>query len=128
MNQEEKGRIFREAWIAGVHKHYPSTPKPGYVAPWEEMQEWEQQAAIATYEQVRQFVLLTNGCTQKLSREQKSRFVCLCWIGQIYGHFATPKESFVADWEQLPAWQRETDADIFETIERAVQQEMSSAE
>ncbi len=128
MNREEEGRLFREAWIAGVHKHYPGAPKPGYVVPWEEMQEWEQQAAIATYEQVRQFVLLTNGCTQRLSREQKSRFVCLCWIGQIYRHFATPKESYVADWEQLPAWQRETDADIFETIERAVQQEMSSAE
>ncbi|HEX6478477.1 MAG TPA: hypothetical protein VF043_06505 [Ktedonobacteraceae bacterium] len=127
MDREEEGRLFREAWIAGIHAHYPGAPKPGYVAPWEEMGEWEQQAAIATYEQVRQFVLLTNGRTQKLSREQKGRFVCLCWIGQIYHHFEAPKESYVADWEQLPGWQRETDADIFETIERVVHQEMTSA-
>jgi hypothetical protein len=24
---------FRDAWIAGVNKHFPGTPKPGYVAP-----------------------------------------------------------------------------------------------
>ena len=85
------------------------------------MQEWEQLAATATYQQVRQFVLLTNGSTQRLTKEQKGRFVCLCWIGQIYRSFATPKESYIADWEQLPEWQRETDIAIFEAIERAVQ-------
>jgi hypothetical protein len=69
MKQEEEGRLFREAWIAGVRQYYPGTPKPGYITPWEEMQEWEQQAAIATYEQVRQYVLLTNGGTQRLTRE-----------------------------------------------------------
>jgi hypothetical protein len=53
--------------------------------------------------------------------------VCLRWIGQIYCHFATPKESYIADWEQLPAWQRETDASIFETIESAVHREMTNA-
>lgn len=26
------GQIFWEAWIAGVHKHFPGEPKPGYVA------------------------------------------------------------------------------------------------
>lgn len=127
MNREEEGRLFRKAWIAGVHQHYPGTPKPSYVTPWEEMQEWEQQAAIATYEQVCQFVLLTNGGTQRLTREQKGRFVCLCWIGQIFCYFVAPKESYIADWEQLPEWQRETDATIFETIEHAVHQEMTSA-
>jgi hypothetical protein len=25
----EPGRIFREAWIAGVKKHYPGEPKSG---------------------------------------------------------------------------------------------------
>ncbi len=32
----EHGRVFREAWIEGVRKHYPGEPKAGYVAPWEE--------------------------------------------------------------------------------------------
>ncbi len=30
-----------------------------------------------------------------------------------------PKPSYTADWESLPDWQRETDADIFEAVEAA---------
>ena len=45
--------------------------------------------------------------------------MALCWIAQIYCHILDPKPSYVADWEDLPAWQRETDADIFERIEGA---------
>jgi hypothetical protein len=48
---------------------------------------------------------------------KKGRFVALCWIGQIFKHFPDPKPSYVADWEELPQWQQETDADIFERIE-----------
>ncbi len=43
--------------------------------------------------------------------------MALCWIGQICRHFPDPKPSYVADWDELPQWQQETDADIFETIE-----------
>lgn len=32
---EEHGRIFRNAWIAGIKAHYPGEPRPGYIAPWE---------------------------------------------------------------------------------------------
>ena len=113
----ESGRIFREAWIAGVTKHYPGEPKPGYVAPWDETPEWERQAAAAVYTQVDEFVRLTEGKTRKLSREQKGRFVALCWIAQIYKHIADPKPGYVADWDALPEWQQQTDADIFEVIE-----------
>lgn len=119
---EAAGRLFRQAWIAGVEKHFPGTPKPGYVAPWEEMAEWEQASAIAVCNQIEQFVLATDGATAKLSREQRGRIVCLCWIGQIFKHFPNPKESYIADWEQLPDWQRETDADIFDAIEAAILQ------
>jgi hypothetical protein len=45
------------------------------------------------------------------------RFVALCWIAQIYKHFQEPKASYVADWDDLPSWQQETDAGIFERIE-----------
>jgi hypothetical protein len=114
--QEQAGRFFRSAWITGVTTHYQGTPRSGYVAPWEEMQVWEQQSAIAVYEQVRQFVQVTDGQARQLSRAQKGRFVCLCWIGQIFKHFSQPKESYIADWEQIPVWQQETDADIFEAI------------
>jgi hypothetical protein len=123
MEQSDKGRFFRAAWITGVNTHFPGTPKAGYVSPWEEMVEWEQQAAIAVYEQVAQFVRLCAGQTKRLNREQRGRFVALCWIGQIYRHFDEPKESYVADWDALASWQQETDADIFSAIETNVQHE-----
>jgi hypothetical protein len=112
----EPGRVFREAWIAGVRAHYPGEPKPGYVAPWEETADWERHSAAAVYEQVAAFLGSTDGAATKLSREQKGRFVALCWIGQIYKQFPHPKPSYIADWADLPVWQQETDADIFESI------------
>ncbi|MEU8006343.1 hypothetical protein AB0B66_34735 [Catellatospora sp. NPDC049111] len=108
------GEIFREAWIAGVRKHFPGEPKPSYITPWEDTPAWERASAGAVYEQVA--LLIRQGGTDKLSREQKGRFVALCWIAQIYRHIPDPKPAYVADWEQLPEWQQETDADIFEHV------------
>jgi hypothetical protein len=113
---EEASRLFREAWIAGVRRHYPGEPKPGYVAPWDATPEWERRAAAAVCGQIRDFVQVSSGASVKLSREQKGRFVALCWIAQIYKHFDDPKPSYVADWDALPRWQQETDADIFEHV------------
>ena len=67
----EQGRIFREAWIAGVNKHYPGEPKPGYITPWEDTPDWERQAA-AVYHHVHAFTEISAGNTAKLTREQKS--------------------------------------------------------
>ncbi|MEV6879428.1 hypothetical protein [Amycolatopsis sp. NPDC051128] len=116
---EEHGRIFREAWIAGVKKHYPGEPKPGYIAPWDETPDWERQSAAAVYEQVAAFIQATAGASTKLTGEQKGRFVSLCWIGQIYKHIPEPKPAYVADWDNLPDWQKQTDMEIFERIEDA---------
>jgi hypothetical protein len=115
---DEPGRIFREAWITGVHKHYPGDPKPGYVTPWDDTPDWERAAAAAVAGQVRDFITVSGGTTSKLTREQKGRFVATCWIAQIYKHIPDPKPSYVADWDQLPEWQQQTDADIFEHIEQ----------
>ncbi|MCX5194847.1 hypothetical protein OOK31_13215 [Streptomyces sp. NBC_00249] len=116
----ENGRTFREAWIAGVKKHYPGEPKPGYIASWDETPEWERESAAAVYGQVRDFVRVSGGRTDKLSREQKGRFVALCWTAQIHKHIDDPKPGYVADWDALPEWQQQTDADIFEHIEQTV--------
>ncbi|GIG61372.1 hypothetical protein Lfu02_57440 [Longispora fulva] len=118
----ERGRVFREAWIAGVRKYYPGEPKSGYVTPWEETPEWERESASAVYDQVSAFIEATDGKAAKLTRDQKSRFVALCWIGHIFKHFPDPKPAYVADWDELPTWQQETDADIFERIERETRQ------
>ncbi|MDI6103090.1 hypothetical protein QLQ12_31195 [Actinoplanes sp. NEAU-A12] len=118
MTTTEAGRIFREAWISGVRKHFPGEPKPGYVAPWEETPEWERQAAANVYGLVRALVEAGDGGASKLNREQRGRFVALCWITQIHRFVPDPKPSYVADWDDLPPWQREVDADIFDAVER----------
>jgi len=127
MDQNVGGRLFRDAWIKGVKQYYPGTPKEGYIAPWEQMASWEQESAMAVFEQIRQFVLVTRGKTINLTREQKGRFVAICWIAQIYTHFAQPKASYVTDFEQLPEWQKETDAAIFEAVEEVVLTEVGAA-
>ncbi|MCW2931344.1 MAG: hypothetical protein JWM19_2306 [Actinomycetia bacterium] len=114
----EDGRIFRDAWIAGVRRHYPGDPKPGYIAPWDDTPDWERQAAAAVCTQVRAFIDISGGATSRLSREQKGRFIATCWTAQIYKHIPDPKPAYVADWPDLPDWQQQTDADIFEHIER----------
>ena len=111
------GRLFREAWIDAVRKHFPGEPKPGYVVPWEETQDWEKAAAIAVFEQVRTFLAATGSGAAKLSRVQKSQFIAACWTGQVYHHFADPKASYVAEWHDLPQWWQETNADVFERIQ-----------
>jgi hypothetical protein len=112
------GEFFRQAWINGVRKHYPGKPKDPYVTPWESMPDWERVSATNVYESVA--LLVRQGGTEKLSREQKSRFVALCWIAQIFHHVADPKPAYVADWENLPTWQQETDADIFEAVAKSI--------
>ncbi len=118
--EEQGGRRFQQLWIAGVKTHFPGAPE-GYSKSWEKTDEWEQQSAATVYQQVRQFVLV--GQTLRLSRKQKGQFVCMCWIAQIFKHISHPKESYITDWDQLPAWHQETYADIFEGIEAAVLQE-----
>ncbi len=112
------GQAFRRAWIDGVTQYFPGEPKPAYVAPWDEIQAWEREAAATVYHQVRAFLTATDGNAARLTRAQKGQFVALCWTAQIYQRIADPKPSYVAEWNDLPTWQRETDADIFERIER----------
>ena len=69
------------------------------------------------YSQVKAFIDISSGHTSRLSREQKGRYVAICWTAQIYKYIDSPKPSYTADWADLPKWQRETDADIFEQIE-----------
>lgn len=120
MPDETGGRVFRDAWIAAVHGRYPGPPPQKYVAAYDEIAGWERTAAAVVFDQIRHFVLCSAGQSIKLSREQKGRFVALCWIAQIYRHFDDPKPSHVADYDQLPPWQREADADIFAKVQHYV--------
>lgn len=115
----DQGQMFRNAWIEGVKRHYPGHPKPGYITPWEDTADWERTAAAAVCRQVLAFIEVTAGAVAKLSREQRGRFIALCWTAQVYRAFPDPKPSYVTDWNELPAWQQEVDADIFDAIEQA---------
>ena len=119
----EAGKIFREAWIAGVNKHYPGEPKAGYVAPWEETPEWERHSAAAVYQLVAELLRISEGAARRLTRVQKSQFVAASWTAQMFLRIDNPKPAYVAPWEALPTWQQEVDADIFESIERVETQE-----
>jgi hypothetical protein len=120
MSDDANGRVFREAWISGVKAHYPGEPKPSYIAAWEDTPEWERNSAAAVFDQVAAFVAATDGRTDRLTPEQKGRFVATCWIGQIFKHVTDPKPAYVADWPDLPPWQQQTDIEIFEAIERTL--------
>lgn len=115
---DRPGQLFRTAWINGVNRHYPGDPKPGYVAPWHEMPAWEQSAAQAVYEQVRDFIRISDGATAHLSPEQRGQFIAACWNAQVHKHIAEPKPSYVAPWDELPQWQRAVDIDLFTEIEK----------
>ena len=62
---EQDGRRFREAWIAGVRKHFPGEPKAGYVAPREDTPEWEREAAATTFALVREHIAASSGETAR---------------------------------------------------------------
>ncbi|MEU5687734.1 hypothetical protein [Streptomyces venezuelae] len=110
-------RVFREAWITAVKTHHPGEPEASFVAPWAETPEWEREAAGAVYEQIVQFVTVSDGATLWLTKEEKSRFVDIAWTAQLYKYFGAPEPADVLDYDDLPPWQREMYTDIFEVIE-----------
>lgn len=116
LSGNEPGRTFREAWIAGVNSHYPGEPKSGYVTAWADTPDWERAAAAAVEAQIVAFAQASRSGVRKLSSAQRGRFVALCWVAQMYEHFADPKPSYVADWDDLPEWQQRTNSDIFDAI------------
>ena len=124
--QETRGRLVRAAWIAGVKSYFPGEPKAGYIAPWEEMPDWERAIVVALYDQARGVILAggNDGQRVRLTPEQGGRLVRIIWVQQVYRHFPEPKESYVQAWEQMPEWERQTDTDMFAAIEAAVLREV----
>lgn len=121
-NREEGGRFFREAWIAGVKKHFPGTPKPGYIAPWESTPDWEKEIVTEIFAQMQALIQAgaQDGQETRLNREQGGRVIRIAWIGQVYKHIPDPKPSYVCNWEEMTSWEQEVDMDIFETIQAKV--------
>ncbi|WP_037801814.1 hypothetical protein [Streptomyces sp. LaPpAH-108] len=121
MNRTEGARLFREAWIAGVHRHFPGDPEPRFITPWEDVPQWEREVAGEVATRVRDLMTLSEGTAARMSREQKARFVAVCWANEVHDQLTDPDPAQVAEWSDLPVWQQETDADIFEAIERSLE-------
>lgn len=52
MSWTEGARLFREGWIAGVRRHFPEDPKPGYVADWGALPEWQRETDADIFEAI----------------------------------------------------------------------------
>ncbi|MFI8349814.1 hypothetical protein [Streptomyces sp. NPDC085596] len=118
MNRIEGARLFREAWIAGVRRHFPGEPEPGFVTPWEDVPQWEREVAGVVASRIQGLMEVSEGTAAKLSREQKGRFVAICWATEVSEQCTDPEPAQIAEWPDLPLWHQETDADIFEALEK----------
>ncbi|MFG2158061.1 hypothetical protein [Streptomyces olivaceus] len=92
-------RAVRQPGRGGDGQDVPVRPAPAAVA------------LLRVHDQGRQFLDLSDRRASRLTREQKSRFVATCWTAQMYKHFENPMPGHVANWAELPDWQRETAAD-----------------
>lgn len=112
---DEPGRLFRAAWINGVHRHHPGEPNPSYTLSYDDAPAWERRACAEVWKIVAWLVHAT--MTSALTRKEKSVVIADLWRAEMQAAFDNPKPSYVAPWEELPTWQQEVDADIFEDIE-----------
>ncbi|HXM56610.1 MAG TPA: hypothetical protein VOB72_14535 [Candidatus Dormibacteraeota bacterium] len=123
LDREAAGRLFRTAWVEGVGRHHPGTPREGHLAAWEELSGWERDSSATVGDQIAQLVVAANGRTSRLTRAQRGQFVVTCWIAQVHRHLSEPSVAAVTPWEELPEWQRQTVAHVFDVIERAVNEQ-----
>ncbi|MFD8672168.1 hypothetical protein ACFV1A_03695 [Streptomyces seoulensis] len=50
MNGTEGARLFREAWIAGVRRHFPGEPDPAEPAEWPDLPLWHRETVADVFE------------------------------------------------------------------------------
>ena len=119
MNREQGGRLVRQAWIDGVHKHYDGKVKDSWVSSYDDMRDWERDIIQGVFEDVSAFVQANNRNT--LSREQGGMIVRQAWIVhcfKVLGHNVKPP--YVEPWDEMSSWEQEVDCDMYEAIARSV--------
>jgi hypothetical protein len=120
MTREQGGRIVRQAWIDGVHKHFEGSVKDSWVSPYDEMRDWERDVIHGVFDDVSAF-LLAGGQSNQLSREQGGMLVREAWIVQCYKVLGpNVKPAYVGPWHEMPKWEQEVDCDMFEAIAQSV--------
>jgi hypothetical protein len=124
---EAAGRLLRTAWVEGVGRHHPGGPRPGHVADWEELSDWERDSSVTVADQIARLVVAANGRTTRLTRAQRGQFVVTCWIAQVHRHLSEPSLAAITPWEEMPDWQRQTVAHVFDVIEQSVSERLGAA-
>ena len=114
------GRLLRTAWVEGVGRHHPGTSRARAIDAWEELAPWVQQSSCTVAEQIAGLVVAANGRTTRLTRAQRGQFVATCWIAQVHRHQSEPPVSSITPWDEMPDWQRQAVAHVFDVIEQAV--------
>ncbi|WP_245663637.1 hypothetical protein [Nocardia arthritidis] len=51
LSPELKGQFVAICWIGQIYAHIPD-PKPGYLAPWDQLPEWQQKTDIGIFEAI----------------------------------------------------------------------------
>lgn len=107
----ELGRLFRNAWIDAVKRHRPSNPSASSIAP------WEQQAAEAVCGLVARLVRSSGGATAKLHAFERGQLLTALWNAHVHQFHPDPPPGYFTPWEDLPAWRRQVNAEVFEAIQ-----------
>ncbi len=113
----EGGRFFQDQWIRIVIERCPDNSPFEKLLPWEDLEPWEQENVVKAYELVQHLAWTVGWPIDGLSREQKGRFVHTCLIAQVWKRAPQHDEIALGDWNQLPTWQQQAYADLFEMIE-----------
>ena len=115
--RREGGRFFQDQWIRLVKEHCPDHLRAEKLLPWEDLELWEQENAVKAYELVQHLAWTVGWPIDGLNREQKGRFVHTCLMAQVWKRAPQRKSIALSDWNQLPTWQQQVYADLFEMIE-----------
>lgn len=127
MNWMEQGYLAtRQAWINGVNEHFPGTPKPSYVTPWDEMDAWEQEAVKQLFTHVSAVIQPSLEAGIHIPPEHGGYLVASVWNVLMFQLLHEPKPSYVKHFNELDEWQQQTDIKMFQAIESTLSQKLSS--
>ncbi|WP_245720851.1 hypothetical protein [Nocardia pseudovaccinii] len=62
LNPELKGQFVAICWIGQILARIPD-PKPGYIAPWDQLPEWQQKTDVGVFEAIERDVTASEAAT-----------------------------------------------------------------
>jgi hypothetical protein len=119
-NTTELGMLFRRAWIHAIKRHHPSTPSPSSTAPWNDMPDWEQRTAEHVCARVIELIRSSGEATTKLQAFERGQLLTAMWNAHVHRFHPDPPASYTTPWQDLAAWRRQVNTEVFEQIQWAL--------